>query len=167
MQKSWINTMNYWTPEILSHAELIEMLLKHDRGNNSNWAEGERIDLSGYIIEDFDFERRSFCCINARDSIFIRCNFIGCDFYGSYFNGSEFIDVDFSDTIWVKAELNGIIAQNTRFDRANFFRAELQYVKMLDVSFCDANLERAFIYKPELIRTNFEFKNNADLTNDV
>jgi uncharacterized protein YjbI with pentapeptide repeats len=155
--------MDNWAPEILSHDKLQEMLLKHDKGNDSNWAEGETIDLSGYIIEDFDFGSRSLVCIHARDSIFIRCNFTGCDFYGSYFNGSEFIDVDFSDTIWVKSELNCIKAKNTRFDRANLFRAELQNVKLVNVSFHNANLYCAFINRPELIETTFEAENNADI----
>jgi uncharacterized protein YjbI with pentapeptide repeats len=155
--------MDDWTPEILSHVQLREMLQEHDKGNDSNWEEGEKIDLSGYIIEDFDFSSRSLVCIAARYSIFIRCNFSGCDFYGSYFNNSEFIDVDFSDTILVKAELNCIKAKNTRFDRANLFRAELQDVTMVDVSFCDANLDRTFINRPELVRTTFDNANNASI----
>jgi uncharacterized protein YjbI with pentapeptide repeats len=154
-----------WTPEeILSHDRLREMLLKHDRGNDSDWAEGETIDLSGYIIEDFDFGSRDLACINARGSIFIRCNFTGCDFYGSYFNDSEFIDVDFSDTCFVKAELNGMKAKNTRFDRANLFRAELQNVELVDVSFCGANLDHAFINRPKLIRTTFSEENRAGIS---
>jgi uncharacterized protein YjbI with pentapeptide repeats len=98
--------MSEFVPQLLSHAELQKMMSDHEvyhaRQEGKN---GKMLDLTCYIIKDFDFSNQNLVEIDAYNSIFIRCKFIGCDLYHSYFSGSEFIDVDFSDSILVKAEL--------------------------------------------------------------
>jgi uncharacterized protein YjbI with pentapeptide repeats len=152
--------MSDFVPKSLSHAELNEMLLKHKLYLvNQEKEEGEMLDLSGYIIEDYDFKKQDLSSIDARISVFTRCTFAGCDLYHVYFSGSEFIDVDFSDAVLVKAELYNVKAKNTCFDRANLRRAEFMSTQLVDVSFRNADLGDGVLSESELVRTVFDGAN--------
>jgi uncharacterized protein YjbI with pentapeptide repeats len=142
--------------QAIDHAELLEMANAYHKYNISEGKEGHDIDLAGYLIEDFDFSGLDLTGLNGRISTFVRCKFNGCDLYYSYFNDSEFTDVDFSDAILVKAELCGIQANNTCFDRAKLVRAEFMECKFTDVSFRNADLNSSIISNSDLIRTCFD-----------
>jgi uncharacterized protein YjbI with pentapeptide repeats len=146
--------------KFLSHADLNEMLSKHNLYLSSTAKEeGEIMNLTGYIIENFDFSGQDLSSINARISIFNRCKFICCDLCYTYFNGSEFIDVDFSDVVLVKAELYNVKVKNTCFDGSNLRRAEFMSTQLIDVSFRNADLGEGILSESELIRTIFDGEN--------
>ncbi len=153
--------MSDFVPRPLSHIELQKMILEHQKYRSSKGKEGKLIDLSDYVIEDFNFSGQDLNCINARISIFLRCKFTNCDLSGSYFSDSEFIDVDFSDAMLVKTELYDVKARNTCFDRANLRRAEFMGAELVDVSFRNADLGGGILTESELIRTIFDGANIA------
>jgi uncharacterized protein YjbI with pentapeptide repeats len=148
-------TNSDYMPQPLSHTEIQQMLDAHQKYFSSKREEGQKLDLTGYIIEGFDFSGLELPSLSARISIFIRCDFKNCNLYGAYFNGSEFTDVDFSDANLAKVEFNEIKAKKTCFDRAKLYQAEFMYCKFADVSFLNADLNSSIISDSELIRTCF------------
>jgi uncharacterized protein YjbI with pentapeptide repeats len=152
--------MSNFVPEPLSHAELNKMIMEHEIYCKSTEEKaGEMLNLTCFVIEDFDFSRKDLSSIDAYNSVFIRCKFTDCDLYHVSFSGSEFIDVDFSGAILVKAELYDVKATRTCFDRANLKRAEFMSAKLIDVSFRNADLGEGILSESELVRTIFDGAN--------
>ena len=148
-------------PIHLSHEKLYQMLLEHDTYNSSEGKNGELLNLSGYIIENFDFSGRDLSEINARMSIFLECKFICCDLYHSYFNNSSLIKADFRNSTLSKAELNEIDATDACFDSAKISSAEFMDSNLRQATFRHADLYDAIISDCDLTNTIFD---DADVT---
>lgn len=130
----------------LDREELHQILKEHTRYNSSAGKEGQQADLSGYIIENFDF--RSYDLeniIHARESIFLNCCFKGCDLYGIYFNGSSLVQADFSNVVLSKSEFHGADASGACFDDAKMTRVEFINTKLCGASFRNSDLHSATI----------------------
>jgi uncharacterized protein YjbI with pentapeptide repeats len=151
--------MDNFVPRPLTHNDLNRMMLEHNNYRSSGGKEGQILNLTSYVVEDFNFSKQDLSGIDAYNSVFIRCKFTGCNLAYSHFSGSEFTDVDFSDAVFVKAELYDVKAEKTCFDRANLRCAEFMSAKLVDVSFRNADLGGGILSDSELTRTIFDGSN--------
>lgn len=153
--------MSKHIPRLLSHDELQRMLEEHARFNATDGREGQQLDLSGYVIEDFDFSTHDVeNLIHARGSVFTRCGFRGCDLYHVYFNDSKLIAADFRDAMLAKAEFHGVDASRACFDNAKMGSAEFIEANLSGAAFRNADLYSCIISNCDLTNAVFD---DADL----
>lgn len=149
--------MSTHIPIPLSHDELRRMLAEHERYNVSEGKEGQQADLSGYLVEDFDFSGLDLSDIlHARVSVFTRCRFVGCDLYGVSFSGSSAIGADFREAILVKAEFYEADVSGACFDGAKMVRAEFIEANLRGATFRHADLHNSTISKCDLTNAIFD-----------
>ena len=160
--------MNTDKLEIIDHESLRRLLEKHDLYKKSGGKSGEMVDLSCYLIEDYDFSGMNLSEIHARSSVFRRCRFVGAKLFGIHFNDSCIAESDLSEATLVKAELINTDARGACFNAANMCRAELVDTNLSGASFRGADLSCSTISGCDLSNTVFDGADlkSADLANN-
>ena len=143
-------------PTLLNRESLCSMLEKQLAYQASEGKLGQRVDLSVYIIEDYDFSGIDLSSIFAIDSTFYRCKFVNCDLYSTIFTKSKFIEVDFTGANLGKTEFCRVKARNACFDNTNCGSAEFDEADLSGTTFRNANLNGASFVDCDLTNAIFD-----------
>lgn len=119
------------------------------------------LELSLYIISDFDFSGLNLSGIHAQNTTFYRCRFVGTDLFGADFYGTVAPGADFRGAILAKSVFYEADVSDAIFDGANliqtdFMDCDLRGATFRDVDFSggiisDCQTEGA-IYDPEKVQ---------------
>lgn len=149
------------TPQPLDNKTLQHMMDEHMRYVHDHNGASPDVDLSLYIISDFDFSGLILRGIHAYKTTFYRCRFVGTDFYYSDFSETVAPGADFRGAILAKSVFSEADVSGANFDRANlvqtdFMDCDLRGATFRDVDFAggmisDCRTEGA-IYDPEKVQ---------------
>ncbi len=98
-----------------------------------------KLELSLYIISDFDFSGLKLYGIHAQRTTFHRCRFVGTDFYGADFDGTAAPGADFRGAGLAKAVFNEANLSGANFDGANCASADFMDCDLRGASFRNAD----------------------------
>lgn len=140
-------------PEVLDNETLQRMMDEHTDYTKAHNGEGPDIDLSLYIISDFDFSGLNLRGMHAQRTTFHRCRFVGTDLYTADFGytvapGADFRRAVLAKAVFNEAELSGANFDGANLIRTNFMDCDLRGATFRNVDFSggwasDCNLEGA------------------------
>ncbi len=147
-------------PEPIDNDTLQRLVDKDLRYLRENPGASSNLQLSLYIISDFDFSGLNLSGIHAQNTTFHRCRFVGTDFYGADFDGTIALGADFRRAGLAKAVFNEANLSGANFDGANcasadFMNCDLRGATFLNVDFSggilsDCNTEGA-VFSPGFV----------------
>lgn len=126
-------------PEPLDNETLQRMMDEHMHYVHAHGGSGPDIDLSLYIISDFDFSGLILCGMHAQRTTFQRCRFIGTDLYAADFNRTVAPGADFRRAILAKAVLNEADFSDANFDGANLASVDIMDCDLRRATFRNAD----------------------------
>lgn len=125
--------------EHLDNETLQRMMDEHMRYVGAHGGSGPDIDLSLYIISDFDFSGLNLSGIHAQRTTFHRCQFVGTDLYSADFNRTIAPGADFRMAVLAKAVLNEADFSGANFDGANMASIDIMDCDLRGATFRDAD----------------------------
>ena len=120
-------------PQHLDNKTLQRMMDEHMSYVNAHNGSGPDIDLSLYIISDFDFSSLILSGMHAYKTTFYRCRFVGTDLFGA----------SFDETVAPSSNFQGAILAKSVFNEADFSGANFDDANLIRVSFTNCDLRRA------------------------
>lgn len=97
------------------------------------------LELSLYIISDFNFSGLNLRGIHAQRTTFHQCRFVGTDLFGADFSGTVAPGADFRDAVLAKAEFYEADLSGANFDEANLIRVYLKRCNLRGATFRNAD----------------------------
>ena len=142
--------------ESLSSDQVKQKLTAHQSYLESKGREGQCLDLSHYVIENFQFDGLDLSEVVAQGARFKNCSFKRVNWSGGNLDSVSAQACSFDDAILVKAEFfEANLAQST-FVGANLNRAEFIECDLSSVNFENAQMAGAVVAESRLTGASFE-----------
>ena len=132
-------------PEALDNATLQRMMNEHMKEVDANNGEGTDLDLSLYIIANFDFSGLSLSGVHAYKTVFQECRFVGTDLYTADFSNTVAPGTDFRKAVLAKSVFYGANLSGANFDGANLMRAYFKHCDLRGTTFRDVDFSGGMI----------------------
>lgn len=132
-------------PEPLDNKTLQRMMDEHMRYVHAHDGASPGVDLSLYIISDFDFSGLILRGIHAYKTTFHRCRFVGTDFYYSDFSETAAPNADFREAILAKSVFSEANMRGANFDRANLIQTDFMECDLREATFRNVDFSGGMI----------------------
>ena len=132
-------------PEPIDNDTLQRLVNEDLRYLHENPGADSTLELSLYIISDFDFSGLDLRGIHAQNTTFHRCRFVGTDFYGADFGGTKAPNADFRGAVLAKAEFYEADLSGANFDGANLIRTNFMDCDLRGATFRNADFSGGLV----------------------
>jgi len=132
-------------PETLDNETLQRMMDEHMRYVHAHHGSGPDIDLSLYIISDFDFSGLNLDGMHAYKTTFHRCRFVDTDLSTADFGYTVAPGADFRGATLVKAVFYGADVSGANFDGANLIQTDFMHCDLRGATFRDADFSGGLV----------------------
>jgi len=148
-------------PEPLDNETLQRMMDEHMCYVHTHHGSGPDIDLSLYIISDFDFSGLNLIGMHAQRTTFHRCRFVGTDLYTADFGytvapGADFRGATLAKAVFYEADVSGANFDGANLIQTDFMDCDLRGATFRHADFTgglvsDCNTEGA-VFGPEYVQ---------------
>lgn len=141
-----------------------------------------KLDLTGLILENYDFSGKTFFLCNIAKATFNNVifkntkmdlvffdfsTFVNCNFQDSYmtntvFAGSTITNCDFSGSELNRNNFVGILVRDSKFSSSDLYSSRFINSNLINVEFVDCNLKRVNFKRSSLQGINFRSSNSEE-----
>lgn len=132
------------------------MLEGHAQYLATQGKQGEKADLSLYIVEDYDFSGLDLAEVHFYASVFLRCRFVNTALYYTSFDSTQAPGGDFRGALLAKATFYQADLRGACFDGASLTSASIMESDLTGASFRGAELNSTSFTDSDMTDTVFD-----------